>query len=114
MYTDAPEEAVGRGQAFPVSAQRKVPVWALALAARVICAVVGVCWAQVFCFFGMSRPAVEHNGYTCFHLPGLNWRPDAPKKEDAIFAILAARMAFSSLEIRSRLRYGVSAFKSVR
>lgn len=65
-------------------------------------------------FFGMNRPAVGYNDYTWDHLPGLNWRPDLPRKADAIFAIFAARIAFSSLEIRSLLKYGVNAFKSVR
>lgn len=42
-------------------------------------------------FVGMSRPLGVYIGYTWTHLP---------KKVDANFAILAARMAFSSLEIR--------------
>ena len=48
-----------------------------------------------------SRQAEEYIGYTWYHLPVLNWRPDRPNSVDAMFAIFAARMAFSSLEIRS-------------
>ena len=46
-------------------------------------------------FFGKSRRAGEYSGYTWDHLP---------KKFDASLAILAARMAFSSLLIRCALR----------
>lgn len=46
-----------------------------------------------------SRPAVEYSGYTFFHLPA----GVAPKNDVAKPAILAARMARSSLEIRRLL-----------
>ena len=58
---------------------------------------VAVHWAAMFGgvlpsgFDGMSRLLVVHIGYTWTHLP---------KKVEANFAIFAARMAFSSLEIR--------------
>ena len=42
-------------------------------------------------FGGMSRPLGVRIGYTWTHLP---------RKVEASFAILAARMAFSNLEIR--------------
>ena len=60
------------------------------------------------------RRVEEYIGYTWDHLPGWNNEPDLPKKPDAKFASFAARIARSSLVIRSRLRYGVSAFNNVR
>lgn len=42
-------------------------------------------------FGGMSRPLGVRIGYTWTHLP---------RKVEASFAILAARMAFSNLEMR--------------
>lgn len=98
---DAPG-AADREQVSAVPAQSRIP--ALVWAAQGVCAAVAVCWVRASGFSCMSRPAVEHNGYTCFHLPGLNLKPDEPRKDDAIFAILAARIAFSSFDIRSRLR----------
>lgn len=95
-------EVEGRESAAPVWAADSPPV--LVSVAQAVYAAIAVCEAPASCFFCMSRPAVEHNGYTCFHLPELNWKPDAPRKDDAMFAILAARIAFSSLEIRSRLK----------
>lgn len=62
---------------------------------------------------GTSHPAAEYIGYTQYHLPGLNWKPELLKNTEAMFAIFAARMAFSSFEIRSRLRYGVNALNNV-
>ena len=56
------------------------------------------------CFCGMSRPVAVHNGYTCTYLPDKNGIPPLPKAVDAIPAILAARIARSSLLIRSRLK----------
>ena len=53
---------------------------------------------------GRIRPAAEHIGYTWIHLPGINCRPEPPRKAEAREAILAARIARSSLEIRSRLK----------
>ena len=50
-------------------------------------------------YAGKSRPVVEYSGYTYFHLPA----GDAPKNDVAKPAILAARMARSSLEIRRLL-----------
>lgn len=56
------------------------------------------------CFCGEIRPVVECSGYTCCHLPDGKCMPDWFKRTDAMLAIFAARMAFSSLVIRSRLR----------
>ena len=103
MRRDAPEmEVGGRESAAPVWVA-DIPL-SFALAVQTVCAAIAVCEVLASCFFCMSRPVVEHNGYTCFHLPGLNLKPDEPRKDDAIFAILAARIAFSSFDIRSRLR----------
>lgn len=41
------------------------------------------------------------SGYTWVHLPMRNCEPDFPKMAEAILAIFAARIAFSSLWIRS-------------
>lgn len=65
-------------------------------------------------FSGRTHPAEEYSDCTSYHLPALNWKPDLPRNADAMFAIFAARMAFSSLEIRSPLKYGISAFNSDR
>ena len=48
-------------------------------------------------FGGSCRLVVEYSGYTWDHLP-------VPKIAVAMRAIFAARMAFSSLLIRSRLK----------
>lgn len=77
---------------------------ALALAVQAVLAASEVFEAQVFYSFCMSRRVVGYNDCTWFHLPGLNWKPVLPKNDEAMFAILAARMAFSSLVIRSRLK----------
>lgn len=53
---------------------------------------------------GKCRRAVEYIGYTLLHLPCLDKWELAPKKEDAMLAILAARIARSSFETRSRLK----------
>lgn len=47
---------------------------------------------------GMNRPVVGYNGYTYAHLPEKSWPP--PSRDVAMFAILAAFMARSSLLIR--------------
>ena len=52
-------------------------------------------------FYGKSHPAEGYNDYTQTHLPMLERNPELPRNADAIFAILAARIAFSSLAIRS-------------
>ena len=62
-------------------------------------------------FSGMCRPVVEYIGYTCLHLPEKNGRLP-PSAVDATAAIFAARMARSSLEIRSQLRYGERALSN--
>lgn len=56
------------------------------------------------CYAGKSHQIVEHNGCTSNHLPALCGIPLRLKVEEAIFAILAARMAFSNLPMRSLLR----------
>ena len=53
---------------------------------------------------GKNHPVLEHNGYTNYHLPGVNCRPALDSRVEANVASLAARMAFSSFEIRSPLR----------
>lgn len=53
---------------------------------------------------GNCHRAEEHNGYTSCYLPKPKSPPGCPKKEDAICAILAARIAFSSLLIRCPLK----------
>ena len=53
-------------------------------------------------FVGMSRLVEEHIGYTIYHLPENS--PEFPKKVDARLASFVARIAFSSLEIRSLLK----------
>lgn len=50
---------------------------------------------------GKIRPAVECSGYTYSYLPVRKESPPWFMKVDAIRAILAARMAFSSFRIRS-------------
>lgn len=65
------------------------------------------CFAQVdpgYDFFGMSHPVGGYNVYTFHHLPMLSCRPELDNKEEAKVASLAARIAFSSLPIRSRFR----------
>ena len=59
---------------------------------------------QSFVSFCRSHLAEGYNGYTCVHLPDVREKPDFPKNADAIFAIFAARIAFSSFEIRSPLK----------
>ena len=51
-------------------------------------------------FGGRNRPVAGHSGCTYHHLP-ISDRPLGPMTEEAIFAILAARMAFSRRWIRS-------------
>ena len=55
-------------------------------------------------FAGMNRPVVGYNGYTWYHLLPKRFRPPFRRNVDAMAAILAARMAFSNLMIRSRLK----------
>ncbi len=57
-------------------------------------------------FAGECHPVVEYSDYTYDHLLEL------PRNADAIFASLAARIAFSSLLTRWLLRYGPRACKS--
>lgn len=52
-------------------------------------------------FFGKIHPVAEYNDYTQTHLPMLERNPELPRIVDAILAILAARIAFSSFAIRS-------------
>ena len=74
-----------------------------------------VCWAVVSsevlvavvpasAFFDRSHPPAGYNDYTWYHLPAWNGSADLLRNADAIFAIFAARMARSSLEIRSRFK----------
>lgn len=68
-------------------------------------AVAGCVPADPACgFFGMSHRVEGYIVYTCNHLPMLSCRPVLDKKEDANVASFAARIAFSSFPIRSRLR----------
>ena len=53
---------------------------------------------------GSCRQAGGYSGYTWFHLPVSACNPPWERNTDARFAILAARMAFSSLPIRCRLK----------
>lgn len=53
---------------------------------------------------GMSRPAGEYNGCTWVHLPAKNGTPLRSMTVEAIFAIFAARIAFSNFPMRSRLK----------
>lgn len=67
------------------------------------------CWvvffeALPFCFSDMYRPVEEHSDYTYSHLPFRNEPPVRLRKPEAKFASRAARMARSSLPIRSRLK----------
>ena len=55
-------------------------------------------------FFGKSHPVGGYSGYTYFHLPEKSEIPEASSAVVATPAILAARMAFSSFEIRVWLR----------
>ena len=55
-------------------------------------------------FSARSHRAVGCSGYTWFHLPVRSCKPPELRKEEANFAILAARMAFSSFAIRSAAR----------
>ena len=52
------------------------------------------------------HPAVECNGCTSNHLPVRSWSAPVPRNPVVACAILAARIAFSSLPRRSLLRYG--------
>ena len=90
----------GRESAFSVPVDRTIPAYV----SQGWDAVPAVLQCPVLCFFGRSRLVVECSGYTCIHLPVWNWKPDFPKKEDAMLAIFAARIALSSLEIRSWLK----------
>lgn len=60
----------------------------------------------------MSRRIGEYSGYTSAHLPISMDRPPCPKNPEAIRAILAARMAFSSFSTFRLLKYGFSARSS--
>ena len=80
----------------------KVPV--LVSVALEVAPQAGFAQAQRPVFSYRIRPVEEYSGYTWFHLPELNCNPDCPKNVDAIFAIFAARMAFSNLTIRSLLK----------
>lgn len=75
-----------------------VPAW-MAVACGAVFFVV-----PQFCFSDMYRPVVEHSDYTYSHLPFRNEPPVRLRKPDARFASLAARIARSSLLIRSRLK----------
>lgn len=57
-----------------------------------------------YCAVCVNRRIGEYSGYTYNHLPNRNKDPELFRKDDATFAIFAARMARSSLEIRSLLR----------
>ena len=65
---------------------------------------VNVFWVRVLSFCSMIRQVGGYNDYTWYHLPVWNCSPPCPRKAEAIFAIFAARMALSSLEIRSLAR----------
>ena len=83
---------------------------AVAVGDRVVLGVAAAFWAfpvdvaLAYAFFDKIRPVVEYNGCTWYHLPAWNGSADLPRNADAMFAIFAARMALSSLEIRSRFR----------
>ena len=66
----------------------------------------GACvfWAPAPFFCSRNRPVGGYNDCTWYHLPVWNCSPPCPRKADAIFAIFAARIALSSLDIRSRAR----------
>ena len=71
----------------------------------------GVLWVApgagtgpVSCSGESCRLAVEYTGYTWFHLPVSACNPPWERNTDARFAILAARIAFSSLALRCRLK----------
>lgn len=71
----------------------------------------GVLWVApgagtgpVSCSGESCRLAVEYTGYTWFHLPVRDCSAPLLRNAEAILAILAARMAFSSRWTRSRLR----------
>ena len=53
---------------------------------------------------GRCRQAGEYIGYTSDHLPDRKFPPPWPSAAAAILAIRAARMAFSSLRMRSLLK----------
>lgn len=55
-----------------------------------------------FGYVGRSRQLGECSGYTKHHLPENN--PEFPRNEEASPASLEARIAFSSLAIRSLLK----------
>ena len=61
---------------------------------------------------GKTHPAGEYIGYTKRHPPLCDNNP-LPRNCDANPASLAARMAFSNFEIRSAMRYGRNAIRSV-
>ena len=97
------------GEAAPVEqADKAAPEAVPGKVAAVAWAVPGdgaaVLLRPVHGFCGTCHRVAGYNGYTCCHLPVWSGKPDLPSKEDAIFAILAARMALSSLEIRSWLK----------
>ena len=60
---------------------------------------------------GRNRQIGGCTGYTWPYLPARSCRAPEFKNVEAIRAIFAARMAFSSLDIRSRLKYGPRAFR---
>ena len=64
---------------------------------------VAVVEEMVYGFSDRFRPVLVYIGYTFDHLPACVRIP-LPRMEDAIFASFAARMAFSSLLIRSGTR----------
>lgn len=63
-----------------------------------------VCAIRLLCSFCKYRLVAEYIGYTYIHLPAWNGDPGLPKNAEAIFAIFAARIALSNLEILSRLK----------
>ena len=80
--------AEAEGNARPV-----MVVWVYAAAALLV--------AHGDGFFDMCRPAGGYIGYTYVHLPNGSRGIPLPSTEVASDAILAARMAFSSLIMRS-------------
>ena len=55
---------------------------------------------QELCFADENHPVGECIGYTWDHLPGVD-KDELVRKAEAIVAIFAARIAFSSFRIRS-------------
>ena len=71
---------------------------------RVLWVAPGAGTGPVSCSGESCRLAVEYTGYTWFHLPVRDCSAPLLRNAEAILAILAARMAFSSRWTRSRLR----------